>query len=401
MVVLGGIYVLRKWRNKLLKWHYFYAKYFGDLQDRAKQNVKCIFHDDREPSLSLDLETGLFYCHACNAGGDVFSFYMKHHACSFSKAKQDVLGNEKMPYLTGTEVSVAHANLLGSHTIQQMLLIKRGWSLGTIKQLQLGWKDERVFIPIYENDKLANIRKYDVLHKSKHKFVGIEGYNSVHLWPEKSLQYDWVAIFAGEPDTILALQLGMPAITFTGGEGTFNAGLLPQFTNKKVYIVYDPDSAGRFGAEKLSQAILKYTKDVYNVRLPEKTGDFTDLFLHCTDNNVPFIDVWNPLIEQAILCEPKKEEERKQATEVDFYSAVHDECYGKDISFKAIAIGKNFSPYFAPKKVKAKCSFSRGDSCKTCKMFFVGGETEIEITEEHLLDLIKCANNVQMDKLKH
>jgi hypothetical protein len=36
------------------------------------QMAKCIFHDDHHESLSINSETGGFFCHACNAkGGDV------------------------------------------------------------------------------------------------------------------------------------------------------------------------------------------------------------------------------------------------------------------------------------------------------------------------------------------
>ncbi len=382
-----------------MQWFSFYEKYFNKLERRTKQNVKCIFHDDKEPSLSIDLETGLFYCHACKIGGDVFSFYMKHHQCSFSKAKQEILGNSKAPYLTETEVMVAHNHLLSSESLQQLLLIKRGWNLEIIKKYKLGWKDERVFIPIYQENILLNIRKYDILHKTKHKFIGVEGHNNIYVWPETSIQYEWIAIFAGEPDTILANQLGIPGVTFTSGEGTFSEALLPKFKEKKVYIVYDPDLAGKAGAAKLANALYKYTQNILIVNLPDKTGDFTELFLSCIENKINFITIWNPIIDNAIQFKPK-EITTQEAISVDFYSAVHDNYFEKAIKFKAMAIGKNFSPYFAPKKLSAKCSFTRGDSCKNCKMFLTGGEEKIEIDEGYLLDLIKCPNNIQKDKIQ-
>jgi DNA primase len=37
----------------------------------------CPFHPDVNPSLSLDLDRGLWYCHACAEGGNVAKFYVK------------------------------------------------------------------------------------------------------------------------------------------------------------------------------------------------------------------------------------------------------------------------------------------------------------------------------------
>jgi putative DNA primase/helicase len=34
----------------------------------------CPFHDDHNPSLSLEAEKGLWYCHSCRVGGTVYKF---------------------------------------------------------------------------------------------------------------------------------------------------------------------------------------------------------------------------------------------------------------------------------------------------------------------------------------
>jgi CHC2 zinc finger/Toprim-like len=39
--------------------------------------VVCPFHPDAKPSLSLDLDQGVWYCHGCQTGGGVVVFYMK------------------------------------------------------------------------------------------------------------------------------------------------------------------------------------------------------------------------------------------------------------------------------------------------------------------------------------
>ncbi|MCS7243214.1 MAG: DNA primase [Candidatus Calescibacterium sp.] len=43
----------------------------------------CPFHPDSQPSMSIDLEKGLWYCFGCNRGGDIFNFVMELENCSF------------------------------------------------------------------------------------------------------------------------------------------------------------------------------------------------------------------------------------------------------------------------------------------------------------------------------
>ena len=389
-----------------MQWLSFYKNYFPALKEsQQKQNVVCPFHVDSDPSMSLDLESGLYYCHACKEGGDVFKFYMKQNSCSFTAAKNAITGNEKTVVLTMTEAEVAHTKVLVSDHLQSMLFVKRGWTLDTIKKFKLGWQDERVTIPILDStDNLANIRKYDVLHKSKEKFTGVKGYNMMRLFPLKNLEHDVVILFAGEPDTILADQFGLPAVTFTGGEGNFKESLLVNFKNKKVYICYDVDAVGRKAAETLSSRMIEYAKETYIISLPHEIlpqkGDFTDFVFQCIDKKIDFNAEWGKVVEKAILKTKETVHPEIQYEDVDFYSGVDEKYYNKDITFQAITIGKGLSPFLAPKKVIITCDSSKGDSCKTCKVSWTGGSLTLEIKDEELLDLVKCTQTEQKTKIK-
>lgn len=67
---------------------YFYTRIFGSLQQgQGWVNVRCCFHEDRNPSLSLNLKSGGFFCHGCQAkGGDLVDFLRLHDDMSFSAA---------------------------------------------------------------------------------------------------------------------------------------------------------------------------------------------------------------------------------------------------------------------------------------------------------------------------
>lgn len=68
----------------------FYARYGITLKGK-QTNIKCVFHSDKTPSLSINADTGAFYCFGCGAsGGDVLDFYQRYHGVDFLTACQDL-----------------------------------------------------------------------------------------------------------------------------------------------------------------------------------------------------------------------------------------------------------------------------------------------------------------------
>ncbi|NUQ57732.1 MAG: hypothetical protein HUT38_04605, partial [Candidatus Paceibacter sp.] len=72
------------------------TKFYRELIPSLKLNGNpealglCPFHNDHHPSLSVNLETGLFRCFSCNAKGDVFTFYQKYKDCDFPTALHEI-----------------------------------------------------------------------------------------------------------------------------------------------------------------------------------------------------------------------------------------------------------------------------------------------------------------------
>ena len=52
----------------------------------ASWTGRCPFHDDHRPSLTVNDDVGLWYCHGCAEGGDVISFVMRRAGCRFVEA---------------------------------------------------------------------------------------------------------------------------------------------------------------------------------------------------------------------------------------------------------------------------------------------------------------------------
>jgi hypothetical protein len=47
-------------------------------------NVRCCFHEDNAPSLSINLDFGGFHCFGCGEkGGDIIAFHQRRYHLSF------------------------------------------------------------------------------------------------------------------------------------------------------------------------------------------------------------------------------------------------------------------------------------------------------------------------------
>jgi len=71
--------------------HEYYTNLFPQLKGKSGwQNVRCIFHDDSDPSLRISLTHGGFKCFACRAAGDLVKFHMMMQQKTFLETINDL-----------------------------------------------------------------------------------------------------------------------------------------------------------------------------------------------------------------------------------------------------------------------------------------------------------------------
>ena len=115
----------------------------------------CPFHEDNDPSLTVDPEKKLWHCFGCGAGGDIFNFLMKIENLSFPDAVRELAGEVgvKVPDQDGgsgggnlaalmNEVNdYFHSNLLrrGVGKKAREYLKNRGYGQDTAKEFELGY----------------------------------------------------------------------------------------------------------------------------------------------------------------------------------------------------------------------------------------------------------------------
>ncbi len=67
----------------------YYQQQFPRLRTAAKEwiSVRCCFHEDRQPSLRLNLKNGSFRCFGCETrGGSVIAFHCQRYQLTLAQA---------------------------------------------------------------------------------------------------------------------------------------------------------------------------------------------------------------------------------------------------------------------------------------------------------------------------
>lgn len=272
----------------------YFKHYYSDVNFDGAEEVKvhCPFHSDTKPSASINTEKQLFHCWVCAEGYNEKQFVAKLNNIPITEASVVV---DKLTHSTARWEIEEEANLFADSEFLKSIENLIGLSFDTIRQLRLGMtRDARgnkfLGIPVFYNGALMDVRSYNLLKypnvaKIMAKKISEGGAGNGFIVP-----YDlWVAnreettyVFEGEKDMMLARELGLNAITLTGGASTTlpNDYVINEFKDRDVIICYDNDKAGREGADKLYLSIRRLVKSVKYINIgdgvKENKEDFFD-----------------------------------------------------------------------------------------------------------------------------
>lgn len=206
----------------------------------------------------------------------------------------------------------------------------------SIAKYGLSGEENKLIIPIRDKDGKHLFNKYRILEPKQYLY---DKGSHATLFGTEFITGSWCVLCEGELDAVRLDSVGIPAVSGTGGCGTFNEewlSLLPE----SVLICYDTDTAG-------IEASLKVHHMIPNSRIINlPTGkDITDYLMEHTKE-----DFWE-IIKQSVVIP-------KEKTELSFIREVYD---GNDEIEKAkmypieqlLAFGKDH---------KAKCIFHNENS---------------------------------------
>ena len=425
-----------EYRNRILADIDNEAFFLGELSNIQRRGneikAECPFkhlhesHTDNNPSLTVNLDKGVWYCNSCQSKGNVHTMYKMLYNKSNEEAWFELGDALKIPRPDGSKptrpdietglVQEYHQKLMSmTGPLRDVLRTRRGLTDKTLVDFQLGWDGDRVTIPIYdEYNTLVNFRRYkwnstddqwkvlnyvDELNNSYGE-VRIFGIDRVL---DDSL--DYIVWCEGEMDRLTAEQNGFPCACPTSGAGTWKPDWTKLFKHKKrVYLAQDNDEAGRNATRKLCEKLYRVV-DVYVVTWPENfpvKGDITDFFTKCNqtaedfkallDNAVKYID---PSVTEARLAD------ESDAEDVHLSDSASSEYYNKRVRIPVMVSGKDNTPYLCPRKVRAYCGDGAdGESkrCAGCALAVNAGEMHktYTSTDQAIMKFIKCTDKQQL-----
>jgi 5S rRNA maturation endonuclease (ribonuclease M5) len=229
----------------------------GELERRGftvpvgrKPVMKCPFHEDKNPSFSVDLDKGLWNCHAGCGGGDIFDLLAKFEggtAVDALKRYVPLDDNERVslapaPQKTTIEKIYSYTDENGKEIFQVVRLVPK-----TFRQRHAhngGWE------------------------------WGMEGIRRVLYHLPEVLKSDRVWIVEGEKDADNLRSLGYTATCNVGGAGKWLDGYTEALKGKDIVLCGDTDAPGIKHMEKVSESIAGAVKSVRKISLP---GDFKDV----------------------------------------------------------------------------------------------------------------------------
>lgn len=228
----------------------FYSQYFPDHKNlqNGEWLVVCPFHDDHKPSMNINVKTGLFNCHACDAQGDFIDFYCRKTGKNFSDAVND-LGTQAglQPQKPKIVKTYDYLDLQGNLVCQTVRLEPKDFRQRIKKNGQWIWSLKGVETVLY------NLPAID---KAKQ-----------------------VLVLEGEKDCDNAVALGYDATTSPMGAGKWYERYSKSLYGKEIILIPDCDQVGMDHMITIGR-LLKDKATVKWFEYPgatQKGYDFSDL----------------------------------------------------------------------------------------------------------------------------
>lgn len=247
----------------------FYGKYLKTVKQIGGDEYQalCPFHDDKEPSFNFNSQTGQFFCHGCQAKGDIFEFYSRINNLNTKSNFKDVLSGIAKDF-----------NISEDKKSKSRIVETYDYRDETGKDLfQVVKYDPKDFKQRRKNNKgdwTWNI-----------KGVRIALYNLQAVTGAQDIFF-----CEGEKDCHSVNELGFVATTIPMGAGKIKGQqekykILDVLKGKRVFILPDNDKAGKNHAEQVATLLYGKAKEVRIVEMPglDESEDVTDFIRKNSD----------------------------------------------------------------------------------------------------------------------
>lgn len=252
----------------------------------------CIWHKDKNPSLTVSDEKGFVFCHACREGGDIIHFIQKKFGLNFRESCERIAGANNISVVYEDEDPIENArrkeeiqkainivadkhssyrkNLKQSNDCIEFLRT-RGIKPETSRHFQLGYsiQENRLMIPIKDyrgvivgftgralgdaKPKYKNTENNAIFNKSDIVFNEFDAIEAIR-------DSDECVFVEGHIDVISMWQAGIRNVVAIQGTGSPSMNILNRITRRtnRFVLCLDSDEAG----EKAIGTFLNATKDL-------------------------------------------------------------------------------------------------------------------------------------------
>lgn len=380
----------------------------------ASVNFNCPFHNDTNPSFTLQIGASKGSCHACKTKASLQELIAAFEQISQEQAKKIVdkclrqvtrpeaaLNKAKAIDVSMTQIQEWH-NALGTELKLQALIKRWGWTPELCLNYLIGVSEGRLTIPMMEQDVLVGLKYYAPGTKGV-KYMNHPG-SAPCCWPLGNLVHDTVILVEGEKDCLTMLAAGFNAVTFTTGAGSCPGNYIRYFAGKEVYIIYDIDEAGRKGAVTVANILNFAARKIHIVELPLEgipKGDLTDAYMQDPEN---FVDYVNELMKNTDVYQAPAAINRVTVPTEVFPTYLEDldanKLFYKRVNMKVRVISNTYNETtIVPKDVELTCNRDYRDHiCQACPAFYKPDGMHFHVKPEYPELLNMIGNNIKVQR---
>ena len=225
----------------------FYKTFIPSLKVNGKTEALglCCFHDDHNPSLSVNVQTGLFHCFSCDAKGDIFTFYQRYKDADFPTALREIAE------MTGTNTDTK-PRVVAKFEYQD----ENGKTLYIKARLEPG--------------RSGRPKEFVFKHLEGSSWVTGRGCEPVLYRLPEIIKSNYCFIVEGEAKADILTSRGLVATCLDSGANSpvKNEHIQILGAKEKIVILPDNDTAGKNYAYKIANALHGKVKELKLVELP-------------------------------------------------------------------------------------------------------------------------------------
>jgi len=262
----------------------FYREHIPTLKENGNGQAMglCPFHQEKNPSLSVNLQTGQFKCFGCGLSGDIFSFVQELKKVNFSTALKEI------GQMVGLNGNIGRPRVVA--------VFKYHNEAGPVTY----WK-ERI-----EPGRDGRRKEFLFYYTKDGKRLSGRGGDSIpYNLPGLVKDAGPIYFVEGEKkaDQLITWDLAATCLD-SGANSPWRPDYLPHLRGKDIVILPDHDEPGRAYAERIAGALAGHVNSIKIINLPglPKKGDLLDWIKDPENTKEKFLS----LVESAAIWEPTK-----------------------------------------------------------------------------------------------